>query len=188
MRTAEEMLQASKEISVSPVPCFLNAYKAIEKILLPNEEVKFCFIGTQLQSKNSGTLFYPSIAVSNKRLLIGGQIKGLFKVSYTAQSYDISKINAITESYAMVGAFIVIDTLGDDPRIGMPSRELVGAVLPKLNELIMGSKAESTAATVVNNIQQASAADELKKFNELLEMGIITQEEFDAKKQQLLGL
>ena len=37
-------------------------------------------------------------------------------------------------------------------------------------------------------VQQASAADELKKFKELLDMGIITQEEFDAKKKQLLGL
>ena len=34
----------------------------------------------------------------------------------------------------------------------------------------------------------ASAADELKKFKELLDMGVITQEEFDAKKKQLLGL
>lgn len=35
---------------------------------------------------------------------------------------------------------------------------------------------------------QASGADELKKFKELLDMGAITQEEFDAKKKQLLGL
>ena len=33
-----------------------------------------------------------------------------------------------------------------------------------------------------------STADELKKFKELLDAGIITQEEFDAKKKQLLGL
>lgn len=33
-----------------------------------------------------------------------------------------------------------------------------------------------------------SAADELKKFKELLDMGVITQEEFDAKKKQILGL
>ena len=37
-------------------------------------------------------------------------------------------------------------------------------------------------------IQQASPAEELKKFKELLDMGVITQEEFDAKKKQLLGL
>jgi hypothetical protein len=34
----------------------------------------------------------------------------------------------------------------------------------------------------------ASTADELKKFKDLLDAGIITQEEFDAKKKQLLGL
>ena len=34
----------------------------------------------------------------------------------------------------------------------------------------------------------ANVADELKKFKELLDAGIITQAEFDAKKKQLLGL
>ncbi len=37
-------------------------------------------------------------------------------------------------------------------------------------------------------VQQTSAADELKKFKDLLDGGVITQEEFDAKKKQLLGL
>ena len=37
-------------------------------------------------------------------------------------------------------------------------------------------------------VQQNNSADELKKFKELLDMGAITQEEFDAKKKQLLGL
>lgn len=39
-----------------------------------------------------------------------------------------------------------------------------------------------------NGVSVASSADELKKFKELLDMGIITQEEFEAKKKQLLGL
>ncbi len=37
-------------------------------------------------------------------------------------------------------------------------------------------------------VQALSAADEPKKYKELLEMGAITQEEFDAKKKELLGL
>ena len=37
-------------------------------------------------------------------------------------------------------------------------------------------------------VQQLSPADELKKHKELLDMGVITQEEFDLKKKQLLGL
>ena len=36
--------------------------------------------------------------------------------------------------------------------------------------------------------QEQSAADEIVKFKQLLDSGIITQEEFDAKKKQLLGL
>ena len=39
--------------------------------------------------------------------------------------------------------------------------------------------------TVVSSV---SPAEELKKFKELLDCGILTQEEFDAKKKQLLGL
>ena len=34
----------------------------------------------------------------------------------------------------------------------------------------------------------SSSADEILKYKNLLEQGIITQEEFDAKKKQLLGL
>ena len=36
--------------------------------------------------------------------------------------------------------------------------------------------------------QQFSAADEILKFKKLLDMGVITQEEFEAKKKELLGL
>ncbi len=42
---------------------------------------------------------------------------------------------------------------------------------------------------IANTPQTAvSQADELKKFKDLLDNGIITQEEFDQKKKQLLGL
>ena len=36
--------------------------------------------------------------------------------------------------------------------------------------------------------KELSAADEILKFKNLLDSGVITQEEFDAKKKQLLGL
>ena len=44
------------------------------------------------------------------------------------------------------------------------------------------AKAPSSAAN------QVSSADELKKFKELLDAGAISQEEYDSKKKQLLGL
>lgn len=44
------------------------------------------------------------------------------------------------------------------------------------------------AATETKQEIQPSSADELKKYKELLDSGVITQEEFDTKKKQLLGL
>ena len=49
-------------------------------------------------------------------------------------------------------------------------------------------KVQVEAAYAQNNSQANSNADEIKKYKELLDTGIITQEEFDAKKKQLLGL
>ena len=55
----------------------------------------------------------------------------------------------------------------------------------KINNIITskGLGAMRQAAEV-----QMGAAQELKKYKELLDAGVITQEEFDAKKKQLLGL
>lgn len=66
------------------------------------------------------------------------------------------------------------------PAMVEQAREIVDFIQKKKDEL------SSPQANTI--IQQASTADELKKFKELLDMGIITQEEFDAKKKQLLGL
>lgn len=48
----------------------------------------------------------------------------------------------------------------------------------------------NTVASISNieEVSTASAADELKKYKDLLDSGIITEEEFNAKKKQLLGL
>jgi len=45
-----------------------------------------------------------------------------------------------------------------------------------------------TATTTIKQEIPQSNADELKKYKELLDINVITQEEFDAKKKQLLNL
>ena len=50
------------------------------------------------------------------------------------------------------------------------------------------SKAQPAVQTTIKQEIPQSNADELKKYKELLDNGIISQEEFDAKKSQLLGL
>jgi len=55
-------------------------------------------------------------------------------------------------------------------------------------DYIENRRIEISKPQVAQVVQQSSALDELKKLKELLDMGIISQEEFDAKKKQLLGL
>ena len=49
-------------------------------------------------------------------------------------------------------------------------------------------KEQEKPQQIINNIKETSNADELKKYKELIDSGVITQEEFDAKKKELLGL
>ncbi len=53
---------------------------------------------------------------------------------------------------------------------------------------VMCSQNTSAQAIYAEAKQEASAADEIKKFKELFDAGIITEEEFNAKKKQLLNL
>ena len=53
-------------------------------------------------------------------------------------------------------------------------------MIRKINDLQSNSNSEKTS------LGSISQADELLKFKKLLDEGIITQEEFERKKQQLL--
>ena len=55
-------------------------------------------------------------------------------------------------------------------------------------ELINDTNQITHAEHISTVVQTTSAADEILKFKTLLDQGIITQEEFDAKKKELLGL
>lgn len=51
---------------------------------------------------------------------------------------------------------------------------------------LLNSRQTSTKSNMSGN--QSSDADEIKKYKDLLDAGVITQEEFEIKKKQLLGL
>ena len=106
------------------------------------------------------------IVMAIVNLILGG----LVSLITHAPGYDAISINPIYKIF-MLFCLIAIFILAVIKRSSL--------VVPKV---------EAQSQQIVNNIQETSNADELKKFKELLDSGIITQEEFDAKKKQLLGL
>ena len=62
-------------------------------------------------------------------------------------------------------------------------------IFDKINALLIErQKAKKEAAPIQATANQHDEVDKLKKYKELLDQGIITQEEFDKKKKELLGL
>ena len=85
-----------------------------------------------------------------------------------------------------IGAGIYLSLVG--------SLILIASAVPSIVELVNAARgstdeAKTSAATSTPEASQTgSAADEIEKLAGLLERGVLTQEEFDAKKKELLGL
>ena len=99
----------------------------------------------------------------------------------------------IEESGSQTGSEGCLSVPGKYGIVTRPNYVKVKALNEEMEEVsnyvkkkVQESKTARNAPVVV--VSTTSAAGEIKKFKELLDMGIITQEEFDAKKKQLLGL
>ncbi len=72
----------------------------------------------------------------------------------------------------------------DPGQVKETTNELMQQVADYIRSRVEFYKKQKNGGTTVAAL---SPAEELKKFKELLDMGVITQEEFDAKKKALLG-
>ena len=90
-----------------------------------------------------------------------------------------------------MGAFSSIAVATSSGKItfwGISNRdEIHKAISGLLQNRQSGNTKEAAPVTHITQ-QVQSSADELKKYKDLLDSGVISQEEFDAKKKQLLGL
>lgn len=62
------------------------------------------------------------------------------------------------------------------------------AIYKVISDLIIARQSNALVSNVVQKPVNSDYTEELLKIKELLDMGVISQEEFDAKKKQLLGL
>jgi len=77
----------------------------------------------------------------------------------------------------------LLDAIQDENSVMFTGKnnELVNQIKSKIEELMSRQRTGSI-------INQLSPTDEIRKYKELLDDGVITQEEFEQKKKQLLGL
>lgn len=152
--------------------------------LRADEEVKFALLacgiynGSQIVCSGDSILF-----ITSERILYGQ--KGLLWT--TVKSVNLDDCRDIeTDTFGIIRGTIKINTKTEMVRFEAKKSEVIrlANIIEKTLEEVVKTK-KTVASTIIN---QTSSADELKKFKELLDAGIITEAEFDTKKKQLLGL
>ena len=179
LRTAEDLYDYCKTYDMG-IGSFkfwsVRHFRLIEDELKPNEVVFTAFVG--LINK-----FNYSFAITNDRILLSKQaLVGSF-----VKSISLKNINDITLEKGPIHGFIEIDTAKERVKIVVLMfcadniHECIHKALDMAKQFSASKASEATASAY-------SEADELAKFKKLYDDGVITQEEFEAKKQQLLGL
>ncbi|UZT82107.1 PH domain-containing protein [Caproicibacterium sp. BJN0003] len=190
MHTAEEMYNyciTHKFGSGTIKSWALKHFQIIEDNLMRNETVYMTFIGLHNYKSSTSHDKNFAYAITDKRIMIA-QKQPLGKVF---QTVNISNINDITFSSGILMGILTIDTYKEVFNVGLGKDEaeninsLIHIVIDKIK-----SDNNKPAAPESPRIESPapSAADELLKYKGLLDAGAITQEEYDAKKKQLLGL
>mgnify|MGYP000059172111 FL=1 len=120
------------------------------------------------------------IVSTNKRVIFldKGMIFGLKQVEI-----PLDKINSISyKKGLLLGEITIWDGAAPMGITAVTKQTLVPFV-----EAVNKSREELNHSRTKSASPQLSAADEILKFKSLLDQGILTQEEFDKKKKELLG-
>lgn len=96
MKTAAEMLQFAKKYQKAEFKQYKLAFEEIEKHLNEEEYAVFSMVGDNYIINESIGMSYPALAVTNSRVLIGGEtIRGRLMTKYIVDIYDQSEILSV---------------------------------------------------------------------------------------------
>lgn len=159
----------------------IKHFGIIEKNLLKDEEPLMTFIGIHNYDSPGENNGYCAYALTNKRIVMG--MKKMLSEGF--QSIRIDSINDITFVSKLIYGVLTIDTRGEEFNVGLDKKSVARIKDEFFNQYykIKESKEKPQQA-----VEHKSDVDDLRKFKELLDDGIITEEEFAAKKKQILGL
>ena len=158
-------------------------FKVLQDNLIRGEKVLMTFIGLhnyQSATKHDSNYAY---AITNKRILFGQ--KSITGEKFKAVNHE--RINDITFDKGLVFGVLTIDTPQEIFNIALDKASAT-SINSEIHAVLDNLKSSNIPESVSQPVVHTSAADEIIKFKGLLDAGIITPEEFDVKKKQLLGL
>lgn len=161
-----------------------------------NENVSYAFLCDAVECDGKEiTMGETGVIITNKKIIYGRPKSGFLSQAVLKMT-DVTDLDDVTykdkEFGVLSGTYkVVIDA----------TRELIGFVFCNCKENktlaekltsdlsdILDEIKEKNKSSLQTVIQQRSAADEILKYKSLLDADIITKEEFEKKKKELLGL
>lgn len=156
----------------------IKHFQLVVDMLQPDEDVKMCFLGIhnyKSPTTHDNTFAY---AITNKRIIMA-QKKMFGQVTQTVQ---LDYVNDITTKSGLMFGIVMIDTMKETIKVAV-DKDAAMNISSKVHDLLLELKHNDTSA----NGNVSSGADELLKYKQLLDMGAITQDEYDAKKSKILN-
>ena len=184
MRTEREMSSYCSDngFAYGKVAKAAKHFEMIERNLSDDEDILLVFESNGVRNKAGAALLggLMAVAVTTKRLIYAQRRAILGDV---IKSINLNTIADISFEKGWIFNDLIIDCQREYMKFDVNKNcveKLCNAVVSKIDEF------QNKNNTPVQ-VNQLSVADELKKYKELLDMGVLTQEEFNAKKKQLLG-
>lgn len=181
MRTAQEMVQYCKDNGFGQGTMKswdLKHFTLIEHALQPNEDVKMVFEGLHnyvSMSKHDSNFAY---AVTDRRIIMAQKKM----IGETLQSITLDHVNDITFSSGLALGIVTVDTFKEQFNIAIDKKQAKN-ISDRLHALLLELKHQQPVTT-----SGGIDTDQLIKLKDLLDAGVLTQDEFDAKKKQILGI
>lgn len=171
-----KIVQQLKDVNFSDSYMTGREILKLPELLQQDETIKYATSG--FYDTNTSSVL---IVVTNKRILLENK-----KLLFGSQNTEIplEMVNDISYNSGMLMAKISITSGTKDHKISQVSKKTVTQLVDTIRhetELAKHPKKQQSS-------QSPSDIEQLKGLKDLLDSGILTQEEFEAKKKQILGI
>lgn len=159
---------------------------------------EYQFGGTNLRYGFAGDQKVIIETDDNTLTIYKGGLKNSLSLTNGSKTFDIDMISAVQlKECGLLPGYMqfsvtgnadtqgVLGGVGSENAVTIYSKDQYRSA-EEVKKYVQEHRKKATGNTTIVNTK--SPAEQIKEFKELLDMGVISQEEFDAKKKELLGL
>lgn len=107
-------------------------------------------------------------------------------MSKSSEDFPIEKVSSVSWSSGMVFGTIIIFASGNKSEIGSVQKDDGKEIVDKIRHRLSSPSPAAHAAPAQEAVAVADPIEQLKKLGELRDAGVVTEEEFEQKKSDLL--